>query len=126
MRKLETFNPATGERIAELEITTSKEIQAMVGKAKKAQIKWAEKSIRDRANIIIKAYEEIKNRTKQMADMIHVEMGKICEEALGEVESSIKKIWSTNFWSGSPLFWSHIKYHVFDGILYTCNVVRCC
>ncbi len=92
MRKLKTFNPATGERIAEFDITTSKEIKAMVGKAKKAQITWAEKSICDRAEIIIKAYEEVKNRTKQMADMIHVEMGKICEEALGEVESSIKKI----------------------------------
>ena len=92
MRKLETFNPATGERIAELEITTSKEIQDMVGKAKKAQITWAEKSIQDRANIIIKAYEEVKNRTKQIADIIHDEMGKICDEAFGEVESSIKKI----------------------------------
>ena len=74
MRKIETFNPATGERIAELEVTTSKEIQAMVGKAKKAQITWAEKSIRDRANIIIKAYEEVKNRSKQMADLIHNEI----------------------------------------------------
>ena len=36
MRKLETFNPATGELLAELNITPSKEIQVMVVKAKKS------------------------------------------------------------------------------------------
>ena len=92
MRKLETFNPATGERLAELNITPSKEIQAMVGRAKKAQITWAKKSNRDRADLIIKAYKEIKNRSKQMAEIIHKEMGKIHEEAANEVESSIKRI----------------------------------
>ena len=92
MRKLETFNPATGELLAELNITPSKEIQAMVGRAKKAQITWAKKSNRDRADLIIKAYKEIKNRSKQMAEIIHKEMGKIHEEAANEVNSSIKKI----------------------------------
>ena len=38
MKKLETFNPSTGECLAELSITPSKEIQAMLARAKKAQI----------------------------------------------------------------------------------------
>jgi succinate-semialdehyde dehydrogenase/glutarate-semialdehyde dehydrogenase len=92
MKKLETFNPSTGELLAELSVTPSKEIQAMVTRAKKAQITWARKSVRERANLVLKAYEKIENRAQKMADLIHQEMGKIPAEARGEVDSYVTSI----------------------------------
>ncbi len=92
MKKLETFNPSTGECLAKLSITPSKELQAMLTRAKKAQIEWARKSIRVRANLILKAYEKIGDRAQKMADLIHKEMGKIPSEARLEVDSNITSI----------------------------------
>jgi succinate-semialdehyde dehydrogenase/glutarate-semialdehyde dehydrogenase len=92
MNKLDTFNPSTGERLAELNITPSQEIQAMLAKSKKAQITWAMKSVRERADLLIKAYEKIEDRAQKLADLIHQEMGKIPTEARGEVDSYIASI----------------------------------
>ena len=92
MSKLDTFNPSTGKLLAELNITPSQEIQAMLARAKKAQITWAMKSIRERAELVIKAYEKIEDRAQKLADLIHQEMGKIPTEARGEVDSYISNI----------------------------------
>ena len=92
MDRLKTFNPSSGELLAELNITRFPEIQAMVIRSKKAQIAWARKSGRERANLVINAYKKYEGCSQILADLIHNEMGKIPSEARMEVDSHVSSI----------------------------------
>lgn len=83
---LKTFNPATGELIKELEITSKQAIEEMVIKAHQAQKTWGARSLQDRASCVVKAMDEVKKNKQELADLIHLEMGKTPKEALAEVE----------------------------------------
>jgi acyl-CoA reductase-like NAD-dependent aldehyde dehydrogenase len=86
MAKLQSFNPANGEVVGELEITTNQEIQEMVERSKVAQKKWAATPVEERTELILKAYELILARKEEIAQLIHQEMGKPLKESVGEVD----------------------------------------
>lgn len=81
-----TRSPGSGEPLAEIEPTDPSAIAAMVDRARKAQIAWAETSIRDRAMLIEKVKRRLLGRAEEIAALVHRECGKPLEEAaLAEV-----------------------------------------
>ncbi len=86
MKTLKTFNPSTGDLIKELEVTTDKEIQNIVCRSKEVQKFWGAKTVKERADLIVKSYEGIEAHKQELADLIHLEMGKTPVESLREVE----------------------------------------
>jgi len=87
MTKLNTYNPTTGELLASLDVASDNAIDEMLVSAKAAQAIWGAKSVQERADIVVKAYEGITAQEQELADLIHTEMGKTPAEALSEVRA---------------------------------------
>jgi acyl-CoA reductase-like NAD-dependent aldehyde dehydrogenase len=86
MTKLKSLSPHNGEVLAELDITTNDQIDEIVKKSHAAQKEWGAKTTKERADIVVKAYEKITENMDELVKLIHQEMGKTEAEALGEVK----------------------------------------
>ena len=88
-RKSPVFNPATGEQIAELPLSTLDEINAAVASAKQAQIAWGATTPRKRARVMFKFKELLDRHADELAREISREHGKVHDDAMGEVARGI-------------------------------------
>jgi acyl-CoA reductase-like NAD-dependent aldehyde dehydrogenase len=87
MTTLKTYNPKNGELLAELQKTSESDIKKMVTASHIAQKTWSVLSVKERGNIIVKAYDGIIAQKQELAELIHNEMGKTKVESLREVEA---------------------------------------
>ncbi|EPR26244.1 Aldehyde dehydrogenase [Geobacillus sp. WSUCF1] len=83
------INPATGETIAEVAMSGPNDIDEAVQAAKEAQRQWALVPAPKRAEILYKVGMLLKERKEQLARLLTMEMGKVIEEARGEVQEGI-------------------------------------
>src|SRR5689334_12326202 len=83
------FNPATGEAIATLPLSTLDEINAAVASAKKALPAWASTTPMKRAKVMFKFKELLEKHAGELAREISKEHGKVHDDALGEVARGI-------------------------------------
>lgn len=83
-RTSEVFNPATGEQIGILPLSTNAEIDAAVAAAKSAQVAWGEMPSAKRARVMFKFLELLNKNADDLAREISREHGKTHEDALGE------------------------------------------
>jgi len=91
-RKSPVFNPATGEQIAELPLSTADEIDAAVAAAKAAQPAWGDTPPAKRARVMFKFLELLNAHTDDIAREISREHGKTHEDALGEVSRGLEVV----------------------------------
>jgi acyl-CoA reductase-like NAD-dependent aldehyde dehydrogenase len=87
MQMLQSLNPATGEVVGEVPITSPEEIPALVARARAAQSGWDDVGAEGRAEVLIRAEEVFAERVEQHARLMTAEMGKPLEEARGEARS---------------------------------------
>ena len=80
-------DPATGETIAEIEITSPEELQRVVAAARAAAPAWAALDLEERARLLTRGAEDLGRRAGELADLITREMGKLRSDALREAES---------------------------------------
>ncbi|MDC0980138.1 aldehyde dehydrogenase family protein [Bdellovibrionales bacterium] len=85
MSTLKSLNPTTGELISEIKVTTHAEIDQMVKQAHAALPRWRSLTVRERADYILRGYQNILAHRKNMEQLIHDEMGKTLNEAEKEV-----------------------------------------
>jgi malonate-semialdehyde dehydrogenase (acetylating)/methylmalonate-semialdehyde dehydrogenase len=83
------FNPATGEAIATLPLSTNDEINAAVAAAKKAQPAWGNTTPMKRARVMFKFKELLEKHSDELARLISLEHGKVHDDALGELARGI-------------------------------------
>jgi malonate-semialdehyde dehydrogenase (acetylating)/methylmalonate-semialdehyde dehydrogenase len=88
-RRSPVFNPATGEQIAELPLSTLDELNAAVASAKKAQIAWGNTTPMKRARVMFKFKELLEKHADELAREISREHGKVHDDALGELARGI-------------------------------------
>ena len=86
MSAVVTFNPATGERLAEYPALTDADVDAALDRAAAAQAGWAELSFADRSAVLRRAAEVLRSRVEQLALLVTREMGKPLAESRAEVE----------------------------------------
>lgn len=79
-------NPGTGAAIAELNFTTSTELDQVVDIARKAQQKWAKVSLARRTEIMFKMRELVLANQDRIATAIVEEHGKNFSDAIGEIQ----------------------------------------
>src|SRR5690606_10791465 len=84
-RRAPVFNPATGEQIAELPLSTPAEIDAAVASAKAAQPAWGDTPPLKRARVMFRFKELLDRHAENLAREISREHGKTHDDALGEV-----------------------------------------
>ena len=80
--ELESFNPATGERIGAVEITAPEEVQGVVDAVAKVQPFWAQLSLEDRGRYLQRAAQVLIDEGDEIRDLLVREQGKPRNEAV--------------------------------------------
>jgi len=83
--KLAVSNPATGETIAEIARCGGAETSRAIEAAGLAQIKWREKTAKERCTILRKWFHLMMENQEDLAQILTAEQGKPLAEARGEV-----------------------------------------
>lgn len=91
-RKAPVFNPATGEQIGEVGLSTVDEVNAAVANAKDALPQWANTPPLKRAKIMFKFKHLLDEHAEDIAREISREHGKTHEDAVGEVTRGIEVV----------------------------------
>jgi len=78
---LESFNPATGERIGAVAVTAPDEVEAVVRAVAKVQPFWAQLTLGDRARYLKRAAQVVIDEADEIRDLIVREQGKPRNEA---------------------------------------------
>ena len=82
-------NPANGELLAEVRMSTNEDVALAVAAAVKAQKKWALVPAPKRADYLYEIGRIMKERKEHLAQVLTKEMGKVIEEGRGEVQEGI-------------------------------------
>jgi malonate-semialdehyde dehydrogenase (acetylating)/methylmalonate-semialdehyde dehydrogenase len=91
-RLSDVHNPATGEVIAKVPMSTTDEVNKVVTAAKTAFEKWRETPPYTRARYMFRLRNLMEDRFEDLAKIIVQEHGKIIDEARGEVRRSIENV----------------------------------
>jgi len=86
MAKFNTVNPASGELLAEYEITTPDEIKDAIIRARKAFQSWRHLRPSDRGKYFANTARILRERKQDFGKDMSNEMGKIIRESIAEVE----------------------------------------
>ncbi|EGQ26825.1 methylmalonate-semialdehyde dehydrogenase [Sporosarcina newyorkensis 2681] len=98
-QKEEVYNPATGEVIANVPISTKEDLDSAVQVASEAFVTWKEVPVPRRARILFKYQQLLVEHWEELARIITVENGKNFTEAHGEVLRGIECV---EFAAGAP------------------------
>ncbi|MBB4823031.1 aldehyde dehydrogenase (NAD+) [Sporosarcina luteola] len=82
-------NPATGEELAQVRLSAKEDVALAVQAAKEAQKKWALVPAPKRADYLYAIGNIMKEKKEHLAQVLTKEMGKVIEEARGEVQEGI-------------------------------------
>lgn len=83
------INPANGEELAQVRLSTKEDVGLAVKAAKDAQKKWALVPAPKRADFLYEIGYIMKQKKEHLAQVLTKEMGKVIEEARGEVQEGI-------------------------------------
>lgn len=75
-------NPATLEVVGEFRVETAEDVQARVKRAREAQAKWAQKSVKERATYVQRALDLLVERKEELIDAIVADTGRGRTETL--------------------------------------------
>lgn len=86
---LSSINPSTGQLIAKISMTDTREIPAIVNQARDAYQTWRQTPISQRAQIVTQAFASLAPLQQALAELISLEMGKDINRSLSEVAGVI-------------------------------------
>nr|BFE38637.1 CoA-acylating methylmalonate-semialdehyde dehydrogenase [Actinomadura rugatobispora] len=93
------WDPATGERQAEVDLASAAEVDRAVAVAADAFPAWRATSLSRRAEIMFRAREIISAHGEEIAALVSAEHGKVPSDALGEVSRGLENV---EYASGIP------------------------
>ncbi|PHC48180.1 CoA-acylating methylmalonate-semialdehyde dehydrogenase [Bacillus toyonensis] len=93
------FNPATGEVIAQVPLSTRVDVELAVQAANEAFKSWSKTAVPKRARILFKYQQLLVDNWEELAKLITIENGKSYNEAYGEVLRGIECV---EFAAGAP------------------------
>ncbi|KHF42023.1 CoA-acylating methylmalonate-semialdehyde dehydrogenase [Halalkalibacter okhensis] len=92
-------NPATGEEIARVPLSTKEDVDLAVKTAKEAFKTWKKTPVPKRARILFKYQQLLMENYEELASLITKENGKCYDDAYGEVQRGIECV---EFAAGAP------------------------
>jgi malonate-semialdehyde dehydrogenase (acetylating)/methylmalonate-semialdehyde dehydrogenase len=93
------YNPATGEVIAHVPISSQEDVEYAVEVAEEAFASWKEVPVPKRARILFKYQQLLVDNWEELAKIVTIENGKNFAEAYGEVQRGIENV---EFAAGAP------------------------
>ena len=97
------YDPATGERTGEVDFASAADVDAAVTSAAAAFGEWREVPLSRRSEILFAMRDLVRGHTRQLAEIITAENGKVLTDAEGEVLRGLENL---EFACGIP---SHLK-----------------
>lgn len=88
---LESINPATGEMVGSVPITSTNEIAEVVARARNAQPAWSALSLADRVEKLRPVSKRLAEESERIGNLITSEMGKSTKESQGEASYGADK-----------------------------------
>ncbi|WP_106494616.1 aldehyde dehydrogenase family protein [Lentibacillus sp. Marseille-P4043] len=82
-------NPATGETVVHVPLSNKDSVNNAVSAAKQAQKEWALVPAPQRAEVLFRVGNLMKERKEKLSQLLTMENGKVIEEARGEVQEGI-------------------------------------
>jgi len=98
-RTAPVFNPATGQRTAEVDLASVQEVEAAVASAAAAAAEWRHASLSQRSAVLFAFRELLHQRTDELAAIITSEHGKVLSDAAGEIARGLENV---EFATGVP------------------------
>ncbi len=92
MRTAPIYDPATGEVQRELPLAEPADVDAAVGRARRAFAEWSETSVVKRTRIMFAFRELVDRHADELARIISSEHGKVLEDARGEVTRGLEVV----------------------------------
>jgi len=89
---IDVTNPATQEVIAQVPCATDEEVNNAIETAKDAFALWKEKSVGDRARVMLTYQALLKEHQKEIATILSKESGKTFPDAMGDVWRGIEVV----------------------------------
>ncbi len=89
---MKVINPATEEIICHLKVNTQADVEQIVEILKQGQKKWAERSIEERLNCIVRFGELIQENKNGLAKILTSETGKPLQQSLNEINGAHNRI----------------------------------
>jgi malonate-semialdehyde dehydrogenase (acetylating)/methylmalonate-semialdehyde dehydrogenase len=96
---LDVPNPATGEVLAKVPVSTKEDVEQAVQAAKSAFVTWRKVPVPKRARILFKYQQLLSDNHEELTKLLVMENGKSYKEAHGEVLRGIECV---EFASGAP------------------------
>lgn len=89
LKGMPIINPANGEQLAIVPLSTAHEVNEAAIAAKRAQKQWSQLPAPKRADFLYEIGFTLKEKKEHLARLLTMEMGKVIEEARGEVQEAI-------------------------------------
>src|SRR4051794_13075255 len=89
LKSVSIMNPANGESLGEVPLSSKGEVDLAVSVAKDAQKNWALVPAPKRAEYLFEIGIKLREKKEYLAQVLTKEMGKVIEEARGEVQEGI-------------------------------------
>jgi malonate-semialdehyde dehydrogenase (acetylating)/methylmalonate-semialdehyde dehydrogenase len=117
---LDVTNPATGEVLARLPLSTEAEVHDAVASAREAFAVWGETPVVERARVLFRFKQKLEEHRQELVELIVLDNGKTLAEAQGDVQRGIEVV---EFATGIP---SHSMGTVVEDIAQgiDCEMVR--
>lgn len=93
------FNPATGEEIKKVKLSTASEVDSAIAAADEAFKSWSQQPPLRRARVLFKFKELLEANFDELARLISTEHGKIYSDAVGELTRGLEVV---EFATGIP------------------------
>ena len=85
---IRTINPYNNELVKEFELMTEDQVDQIIDRADQAFASWRKTSFEERATIIHRVADILRERKEELGKLATLEMGKLLSESIAEVELS--------------------------------------
>jgi succinate-semialdehyde dehydrogenase/glutarate-semialdehyde dehydrogenase len=85
---LPLIDPASAEEIGRVPVATADDLDRALQAVDAAQPVWSKRPLADRATLLARVAQLLRERSQEIAETLTREQGKVLSEALGEVETS--------------------------------------
>lgn len=96
---MDVTNPATGEVIAHLPLSTADDVNDAIVSAQEAFVVWGETPVVERARVLFRFKQTLEEHVQELVELIVVDNGKTAAEARGSLQRGIEVV---EFATGIP------------------------
>lgn len=91
-RQANVFNPATGDVSLQVSLSTVSETEAAIASAQTAFETWSQVTPLNRARVLFKFKALVEANSRELAELISSEHGKVYSDALGELTRGLEVV----------------------------------